>query len=357
MVGLCRPPSRLSARSVAEGMKNRVFRGYLQQDAQEFLRCLLNQIHEELEFSVPPPAPSPSPSSQSLHSSSSEAHSCDSAGLETSSGHLLQGSGSKGGSEEADVSDDSSGSLTHLVGEQGKGPPLRHMPPVDIATVYHVDPVTLVAVQVSPAPLMAEEVGVRIVEGRQHMQHEGPWDRAVTPGVPAPPAPHAPSPPTPKLKHAPCHSPKSLTPTSGTPPTHFRGLQDSGHSSSRLSLLLPSLKVADKVGKRSSTPALPPKPRSTTCSRSIVTDVFEGRMESSVKCSKCQQVWWECGTGTHGGCVALVPMVGGWHWYPWWVCGTGTHGGGVALVPIVGVWHWYPLSSNTSTTLPCYRSL
>ena len=294
----CRPPARLSARSVAETMKNRVFRGYMQQDAQEFLRCLLNQIHEELEFSVPPPVPSPSHSSQSLHSSGSEAQSCDIVALETGPSRLPQ---DKGGSEEAEGSDDSSGSLTQLVGERGKGVSLRRVPSVDVATVYHVDPVTFVAVQVSPSPLTPEEVQVKVLEGipPQHLQQDSSREPPVD--TVAPMATYKPSPSTPKLKHAPvgtCHSPKSLTPTSGTPPTQVRGLQDSGRSSSRLSLLLPSLKVTDKVGKRSSTPAPPPRPRSTTLSRSIVTDVFEGRMESSVKCSKCHQVWWGWVTGT-----------------------------------------------------------
>ena len=314
MAHLCRPPSRLSARSVAETMKNRAFRGHLQQDAQEFLRCLLNQIHEELEFGVPPPAPSPSPSpsSQSLQSSSSEAQSGDSA-LETDPSRLPQDKLRKGVSEEVEASDDSAGSLTHLVGEQGKEIPVRHMPLVDMAAVYRVDPPTLVAVQVSPAPLASEEVEVQIVEGKpsQHTQQDGS-NRTVNPAgdTVTPLATCSPSPST--VSAGASHSPKSLTPTSGTPPAHLRGLQDSGQSSSRLSLLLPSLKVADKAGKRSSTPAPPPKPRSTSSSRSIVTDVFEGKMESSVKCFKCQQVWWGCGPGQHGGtatCQCSSPLL------------------------------------------------
>ena len=36
-------------------MKVKMFRGSLQQDAQEFLRCLLTQIHDEIGVHVPPP--------------------------------------------------------------------------------------------------------------------------------------------------------------------------------------------------------------------------------------------------------------------------------------------------------------
>ena len=35
-------------------MKNKMFKGTLQQDAQEFLRCLLSQIHEEIGLLIPP---------------------------------------------------------------------------------------------------------------------------------------------------------------------------------------------------------------------------------------------------------------------------------------------------------------
>ncbi len=48
-----RHPGHLSPRSVSSAMKNLMFRGSHQQDAQEFLRCLLTQIHEEISMQVP----------------------------------------------------------------------------------------------------------------------------------------------------------------------------------------------------------------------------------------------------------------------------------------------------------------
>ncbi|XP_064396159.1 ubiquitin carboxyl-terminal hydrolase 20-like isoform X2 [Halichondria panicea] len=48
-----RHPGHLSPRKVSSVMKNKIFKGVLQQDAQEFLRCLLSQIHEEIGLLIP----------------------------------------------------------------------------------------------------------------------------------------------------------------------------------------------------------------------------------------------------------------------------------------------------------------
>ena len=44
----------MSPRVVSSAMKQRMFKGSQQQDAQEFLRCLLTQIHDEIGIQVPP---------------------------------------------------------------------------------------------------------------------------------------------------------------------------------------------------------------------------------------------------------------------------------------------------------------
>ena len=49
----CRPPGHLSPRVVCSAMQNKIFKTTLQQDSQEFMRCLLMQIHDETAVEVP----------------------------------------------------------------------------------------------------------------------------------------------------------------------------------------------------------------------------------------------------------------------------------------------------------------
>ena len=288
-------------------MKNKTFRGHLQQDAQEFLRSFLNQIHEELEFRVPDcDQSSSSTSSSSLHIST-----------HPKSPGTGRNSTEPGGEE--DISDDSSGSQTILVAKCVKESSsiVKHSPSsdtsqvrVDLDVKYYVHLGTLeLEKDVSPTSVgeekngvpSPEEIEVQIVEIDEKAQQERSQQShsdsktSLTECGEVSSSYHLVSssiPSTPTTRH------KSTTPSSrkshtysDTPPHTHTPLQDSGRSSSRLSLIIPSLKVSDK-GAKKMVPQLPPsrKPKNMTVTRSIVTDIFEGQIESSVTCLKCQQV-------------------------------------------------------------------
>ena len=90
---------------MSSAMKNRMFRGNLQQDAQEFLRCLLTQIHDEIGTVVP--------EADAMCGCGQE--SCDSMGC-----HRV--SKVSASSHESDCSNASSDSNTKLVGSTRSSP-------------------------------------------------------------------------------------------------------------------------------------------------------------------------------------------------------------------------------------------
>ena len=53
VTSLFRNPGHLNPRQISTTMRQRMFRGLQQQDAQEFIRCLLCQIHEEISIPLP----------------------------------------------------------------------------------------------------------------------------------------------------------------------------------------------------------------------------------------------------------------------------------------------------------------
>lgn len=105
---VCSPPGHLSPRPVGLAMKNKMFRGNLQQDAQEFLRCLLTQIHDEIGTLVP---------------EGSVACGCGHGSCDSTCSHRASRVSST--SHESDCSNSSNDSNTKLVGSTQSSPPSR----------------------------------------------------------------------------------------------------------------------------------------------------------------------------------------------------------------------------------------
>ncbi|XP_041847241.1 ubiquitin carboxyl-terminal hydrolase 33 isoform X1 [Melanotaenia boesemani] len=93
-------PSYVVPTNLFQGIKaiNPMFRGYSQQDSQEFLRCLMDQLHEELKESMPEPydqsnsiAMDDGPEEDNHSQSDNDFQSCESCGSSERADNEVQG--------------------------------------------------------------------------------------------------------------------------------------------------------------------------------------------------------------------------------------------------------------------------
>ncbi|KAG7495213.1 ubiquitin carboxyl-terminal hydrolase 33 isoform X1 [Solea senegalensis] len=93
-------PSYVVPTNLFQGIKavNPMFRGYSQQDSQEFLRCLMDQLHEELKETLPEPydqsssiAVDSSPEEDNHSQSDNDFQSCESCGSSERADNEVQG--------------------------------------------------------------------------------------------------------------------------------------------------------------------------------------------------------------------------------------------------------------------------
>uniref|UniRef100_A0A669CPY6 Ubiquitin carboxyl-terminal hydrolase n=1 Tax=Oreochromis niloticus TaxID=8128 RepID=A0A669CPY6_ORENI len=93
-------PSYVVPTNLFQGIKaiNPMFRGYAQQDSQEFLRCLMDQLHEELKEQLPEPcdqshgiAMDDSPEEDNHSQSDNDFQSCESCGSSERAENEVQG--------------------------------------------------------------------------------------------------------------------------------------------------------------------------------------------------------------------------------------------------------------------------
>uniref|UniRef100_A0AAX7U2S2 Ubiquitin carboxyl-terminal hydrolase n=1 Tax=Astatotilapia calliptera TaxID=8154 RepID=A0AAX7U2S2_ASTCA len=243
-------PSYVVPTNLFQGIKaiNPMFRGYAQQDSQEFLRCLMDQLHEELKEQLPEPCDQShsitmddSPEEDNHSQSDNDFQSCESCGSSERAENEVQG---------GNALIDDTNEAEMLIPEQDEIQANREwQKEKNMINDLYLDIDKDVDTTTETTPIISSQGAIKVQGRASDIQ----MPNTTRPQSPVPMEGHIPK-------------------MSSSPPKAASGW--------------PSLNPAHKKVTTFS----PPKNKRQKKYRSIISDVFDGTIVSSVQCLTCDRV-------------------------------------------------------------------